>query len=175
MANEHALAGVCQAVLELLRSKYDPEDFNQQVLVFRTIQANDISRERAPVAAGVTLLPYRIVPVSIRHPPQRVDPHGKRLPPSQLVDLHILLTAWASDSQIQHGLTGWILQVLENDPILQYNLLNAAAPGVFQSDEMVEILVEDLVLAESALVWGDLIQSPFHLSVPCVARGVKIE
>jgi hypothetical protein len=175
MANDHALAGVCQAVLELLRSNYDPENFNQQELVFRTIQANDIARERAPVAAGVTLFLYRIAPVLTRNPPQRVDPHGKRFRPSMVVDLHFLLTAWASDVLVQHALTGWFLRVLENEPLLPYSLLNTAAPGVFQPDETLEILMEELTILEGAQVWGQMIQSPHHLSVPCVVRGVKIE
>ncbi len=172
MADYRAVATVTEAVLQLLRSNYRPEDFGQE-LEFKVFNAKDFSK---PLNAGVSLFLYRIFPNGVqRTPPSRPAPDGRTFPTLLPLDLHLLLTVWGKEASLQHTIAGWMMRVLEDQPIFPAALLNAVTPGVFRPHETVEVSLTELTNEDLLRIWDALVQNVYQLSVPYVARVVRIE
>lgn len=172
MADYRAVATVTEAVLQLLRSNYRPEDFGQE-LEFKVFTAKDFSK---PLNAGVSLFLYRIFPNGVqRTPPSRPAPDGRTFPTLLPLDLHLLLTVWGKEASLQHTIAGWMMRVLEDQPIFPAALLNAVTPGVFRPHETVEVSLTELTNEDLLRIWDALVQNVYQLSVPYVARVVRIE
>lgn len=172
MASYRALATVSQSIVELLRASYDPADFNNE-LEFKTFTAKDFA---SPFGAGVSVFLFRVFPNGVqRTPPGRFGPDGNRRYSELPVDLHYLLTVWAKEASLQHTVTGWMMRVLEDMPVLSAAQLNASGPGVFRDDETVELSLAELRNEDLLKLWDVLDLNVFQLSVPYVARGVRIE
>lgn len=172
MAGYRAIAATCEAVVHLLRIGHRPEDFNNE-LEFKVYLAKDFQQ---PMTAGVSLFLYRIFPNgSHRTPAGRLGPSGQRYKTQLPLDLHFLLTAWGKDASLQHTIAGWMLRALEDTPILPAGLLNAVAPDVFRPDETVEIGLTELTTEDMLRVWDALTQHVYQVSVPYVARMVRVE
>jgi hypothetical protein len=68
------------------------------------------------------------------------------------------------------------MRTLEDTPILPAGLLNVVVPDVFRPDETVEISLTELTTEDMLRLWDMLIQQDaYQLSVPYVARNVRIE
>jgi hypothetical protein len=172
MADFRAIATVCESVMQLLRMNHRPADFDHE-LEFRVYLARNFSQ---PMAAGVSLLLYRIFPNgNHRIPAGRVAPSGRRYRHDLPVDMHFLLTAWGTDPSLQHTIAGWMMRTLEDTPILPSALLNSVTPGAFRPDENVEIGLTELSTEDLLRLWADLVPNTYHVSVPYLARMVKIE
>jgi hypothetical protein len=172
MADFRAVATVTETVLQLLRSNYHPGDFDQE-LEFKVFTARDFAK---PLTAGVSLFLYRIFPNGVqRAPPGRTTPDGRRSPALLPLDLHMLLTVWGREASLQHTVAGWMMRTLEDHPIFPASLLNATAPGVFRPDETVDLSLTELTNEDLLRIWDTLVQNVYQLSVPYVARVVRIE
>ena len=172
MADYRAVASVTETVLQFLRSNYNPADFDQE-LEFKVYTAKDFTK---PLNAGVSLFLYRIFPNGTqRTPPGRVGPDGRRYPPLLPLDMHMLLTVWGREASLQHTIAGWMMRTLEDQPIYPASLLNATSPGVFRPDETVELTLTELTNEDLLRIWDTLVQNVYQLSVPYVARVVRIE
>jgi hypothetical protein len=172
VADYRAVATVTEAVLQLLRSNYVPADFDQE-LEFKVFTAKDFTK---PLNAGVSLFLYRIFPNGVqRNPPGRVTPQGRLLPTLLPLDLHMLLTVWGREASLQHTIAGWMMRVIEDQPIFPAGMLNAVTPGAFRPDETVEVLLTELTNEDLLRIWDTLVQNVYQLSVPYVARVVRIE
>jgi hypothetical protein len=172
MADYRAVASITETVLQFLRSNYNPTDFDQE-LEFKVFTARDFVK---PPNAGVSLFLYRIFPNGVhRTPPGRVGPDGRRFPPLLPLDLHMLLTVWGREASLQHTIAGWMMRTLEDQPIYPASMLNATSPGVFRPDETVELSLTELTNEDLLRIWDALVQNVYQLSVPYVARVVRIE
>ena len=172
MADFRAVAAVTETVLQFLRSNYNPADFDQE-LEFKVYTAKDFTK---PLNAGVSLFLYRIFPNGVhRTPPGRIGPDGRRFPSLLPLDLHMLLTVWGREASLQHTIAGWMMRTLEDQPIYPAALLNATSPGVFRPDETVELTLTELTNEDLLRIWDTLVQNIYQLSVPYVARVVRIE
>ncbi len=173
MADYRAIKAVCEGILSLLRSNCRAEYFNNTDLQFDVYLAQQFSQ---PMEAGVSLFLYRIYANnSHRTPAGRIGPGGKRYRTQLPLDLHFLLTAWGKDASLQHTITGWMMRTLEDNPILPPGLLNSLDPDVFQPDETVEISLAELNNEDLLSIWRDLIDCKYQLSIPYLARNVRIE
>jgi hypothetical protein len=172
MASHIAVASTCEAVVRLLRSNFDPADFNNATLDFQVYVADNFLQ---PMDQGVSVLLYRVYHNgSHRTPPGRVvgaQRQRTKLP----LDLHFLLTAWGKTASRQHEIAGWMMRVLENNPTMPAALLNAYQPGVFHDDESVEVMLAELTTEDLFHIWEVMINHVYQLSVPYVARVVQIE
>ena len=65
MADYRSVAAVSESVLQVLRTSYVPEDFNQE-LEFRAFTARDFAN---PMSAGVSLFLYRVLASGIHRTP----------------------------------------------------------------------------------------------------------
>jgi hypothetical protein len=173
MADFRAFAAVSEAVLALLRSNYQPEDFNNE-LDFRVFMARDFGS--SGLQNGVSLFLYRVLPNgSYRSPAGRLDENGRRFRPQLAVDMHFILTAWGGSASLQHTVAGWMMRIMEDTPLLPAGLLNSVIPDVFQPEEAVEVMLADLSNEDLLHVWETLVQNTYQLSVPYVARNIRIE
>lgn len=174
MASFLAVQAVSDALVLLLRTSYDRDDFDDVDLRFEVYAAADFE---APMAAGVSVYLYRARPNGAwRIPPGRLEPDGRRQRRQLPVDLHYLLSVWGRDASVQHRILGWLLRTFEDTPVLPRSLLEAAAPGVFRPDESVEfVLNTDLSNEDLFRLWETATTERYRLSVPYVARQVLIE
>jgi hypothetical protein len=172
MADYRAVSAVSEAVTELLRGRYHPDDFGNE-LEFRVYSARDFSQ---PMPAGVSVFLYRIYPNGLqRTQPLRPLPSGDRQRSQLPLDLHFLLTAWAGDASLQHTIAGWMMRTVEDSPTLPTGLLNHRHPGLFRADESVTLMPAELSTEELFRIWEVIVNHAYQVSVPYVARGVKIE
>lgn len=173
MADFRAFAAVSEAVLALLRSNYQPADFNNE-LEFRVFTARDFGS--SAMQHGVSLFLYRVLPNGAhRAPSGRLAENGRRFRNQLAVDMHFILTAWGGSASLQHTIAGWMMRVMEDSPLLPVGLLNSVLPDVFQPDEAVEVVLADLSTEDLLHVWETLVQNTYQLSVPYVARAIRIE
>jgi hypothetical protein len=172
VADYRAVATVTETVLQFLRSHYRPDDFDQE-LEFKVFTAKDFTK---PLNAGVSLFLYRIFPNGVqRTPPGRTTPDGRRFPTLLPLDLHMLLTVWGREASLQHTVAGWMMRTLEDQPIFPASLLNATTPGVFRPNETVELSLTELTNEDLLRIWDTLVQNVYQLSVPYVARVIRME
>lgn len=173
MADYRAIFVTCEAIIRLLRSSAQQENFNNE-LEFRVYMAKDFAQ---PMNSGVSLFLYRILPNgSHRIPAGRSGPGGRRFRSQLPLDLHFILTVWGQNASLQHTLAGWMMRVMEDTPILPSGLLDVVAGGVFQAAETVEVSLAELTNEDMLRLWDVLVPTDiYQLSVPYVARNIWIE
>lgn len=88
------------------------------------------------------------------------------------VDLHFLVTPWASDASSELRVLGRAMQALETTPILSGPLL--LSTGGFAANEAIQLVLEDLA-ADAVMRMFDTLPSDYKLSVPYVARVARID
>jgi hypothetical protein len=90
------------------------------------------------------------------------------------LDLHVLLTPWATEASLQHDILGWAMRVLEDNAVVSVAALNTPSDTVFEPDETVEIISAALSVEDMLRIW-DGIPGDFQLSVPYLVRVVRID
>jgi hypothetical protein len=174
MADFRAVAAVSEAVIQLLQARYQaaPQYFNNEI-EFKIYMARDFAQ---PIAAGVSLFLYRIYQSgNLRSLRARPGPEGQQYRNQLPLDLHFILTAWAQDASLQHLIAGWMMRMIEDTPILPPGLLNQNYPNLFAADEGVVITAAELSTEELLRLWEVIIENTYQISVPYVARFVKID
>ena len=173
MSTYAGLAGTMEALVRLLRSSYDPADFNGAMLDFQIYVSADFD---APMEQGVSLFLYRVYHNGAARSPQgRLTADGRRQRARLPVDLHFMATAWAPRASLQHEIAGWMMRVLEDHPILTSGLLNSYRADVFRSDETVTVSPTDLSVEEVFRIWEVMLDHAYQLSVPYVARTLELD
>jgi len=173
MANSRAIYAGAQAIVRQLRAEVRAGDFDTQV-EFGVYGSSDFSD--TPIANGVSLFLYRILPNGIRRtPPGEIGPDGRRRPPRLPIEMHFLMTMWAGQPSLQHALAGWTMRVMEDLSLMSAATLNAAAPGTFGSEETVEISLSELRTEDLLRIYEVLSPNLYQLAVPYMARVIEIE
>jgi hypothetical protein len=88
------------------------------------------------------------------------------------LDLHYLLTAWADKSKDEHVLMGWAARELYLHPVLDSTVLDRSVD--WESGDQIRVVAASLTNEEVVRVW-EILQTPYHLSMPYVARLVRID
>ena len=88
------------------------------------------------------------------------------------LDLHYMLTPWATDAEIEHGILGLALQTLETTPMLSGPLLTVG--GGWAPNEGVQLVLEDTP-TEWVMRTFDSLPTDFKLSVPYLARVAVLD
>jgi hypothetical protein len=173
MATSSAISATTESVIRLLRSAYDPAEFNNAQLDFQVYVANDFL---TPMDEGISLLLYRIYhDGSPRTPAGRVHSNGQQGRTKLPLELHFMLTAWAKQATLQHEIAGWMMRTMEDNPIFYPSLLNSYKPDVFFADETVAVSLAQLSVEDMFNIWDVMIHHVYQLSVPYVARVVELE
>jgi hypothetical protein len=176
MADYQAISAVCEAIMRRLRAAYRPELFSPQRLEFKVCSTPELISRSRTVRPGVTLYLYDVRQAAARRniPPPRTNGGRLELPPLQ-VELRFLLTAWARGAGAQQATCGWMMRLMEDQPVLPAAVLNNVTPAAFHPDETVEIVLDGLSSLEVLQVWEKSVRSPYQLSVPYIARNITIE
>jgi Pvc16 N-terminal domain len=88
------------------------------------------------------------------------------------LDLHYLLTAWAANAEFEHLILGRTMQCLEEHPILTGPILYPSA--TWADHEAVQVVPDESGL-DSVLRAFESLESDFRLSIPYVARVVRLD
>jgi hypothetical protein len=171
MASYPAIAAMSEAVLGLLQGAAAGTEFD--TATFAQYQASNF---QSPMTDGVSLYLYRVTVSANRNLPQRVGRDGRRYRPPIPLDVHFLVTAWASDAIRQQRMLGFAIRTLEDTPILPAGVLNqhGPEPDVFRPDETVELVYENVSVQDMGYIW-DIAQAKEQPSATYVARMVEIE
>lgn len=173
MADYRAIMGVSEAVMGMLRLSYDQNDFNNQA-DFKVFTSKDFTENT--VTNGASLFVYRIFcNGAFRTPPGRNSADGTRLDTPLPIEVHFLITVWGTQASFQNSLAGWIMRVLEDTPVIPASILNSAIPDIFHPDETVDIILAELKTEDLFRIWDVLGLNAYQLSIPYVARVVKID
>lgn len=171
MADFRCIEGASAALVTLLRMSYDKEDFVND-LQFQVYVAENFS---SPMPAGVSIFLYRVTVNGNHRMPVGRTTRDAQFHTKLPLDLHYLMTVWAQDASLQHRIVGWLMRVMEDSPILSSGLLESAANGVFQPDEMLEVLAADMTSESMFNLWQTLGSTKYQLSIPYLVRNVSIE
>jgi Pvc16 N-terminal domain len=176
MATYHAIAAIGAAIVRLLDDAAQAEpDFSGAT--FKQALPSDFQGSLAGLGALIYL--YRVsANTARRNIPPRLRPDGRRSRPALPLDLHFLLSPWASDADTQLRLLGWAMRTLNDTPILPVGLLNGANPSpeaeTFGPTESVELIYDPLNLQDLASLW-DVIKPRTQAGATYVARLVAID
>lgn len=174
MATYQAIGATSQAILGLLASAAaspHSEFAGVPILLYR---GEDMQK---PMSEGISLYLHRVI-VNTEHRNRlpRLGPDGTRRRPAVPLDLHYLLTAWATDAVKQQRMLGWAIRVLADTPTLPAGLLNHFGPehDVFLPDETVEVLLEPLTVQDMSYV-REVIGGRGEVSATLIARVIELE
>jgi Pvc16 N-terminal domain len=132
---------------------------------------------------GISIYLYRVTyNATRRNLPPRRRLNGDCFKPSVPLDLHFLVTAWAKAPEQQWALLAWAIRAIEDTPVLPAGLLNQNAGShpdgtlrnVFDEDESVELVGENLSLQDTTNIW-EIARHSQQPSVSVVARSVLID
>lgn len=174
MATAEAIDVTCRAVLTVVESAVRATNRFPASALFPVLDTR--SPTNIP-ALGISLALYRVfVDEADRTPPGRIrgDGSGRQRMPELPLSLHFLLTAWAGDPTTQQHLLAVAMRALEDNPILRAPLLNQLVADTFAPDEDVQLAFTDLTTEDLTRFWDLVTPSQFALSVPYVARGIRI-
>jgi len=173
LAKPRAIAATSTALLGLMQDKYPRGEFGP-ALDFKLFQGKDFD---TGMAEGFTLFLYRVsVSGSTRNLPYRRDADGRRYRPSMPVDLHYLLTPWATDGEKQQRMLGWAMRFLEDLGMLGAGQLNhyVAETDTFGKEEGIEVICDPLPLADYLNVW-DKLKTKMPPSITYLVRMVTLD
>jgi hypothetical protein len=88
------------------------------------------------------------------------------------LDLHFLITPWSGNAEEEHAILGRAMQCLESFPILSGPLLHQS--GGWAPNEAVQLVLEE-VSTEAVMRTFDSLPVEYHLSVPYIARVVRLD
>jgi hypothetical protein len=172
VATFHAFAATGHAILRLLEDACPRSVFPQSRFDFLPVDETV-----KPISEGITLHLYRVAANAARRfTPVPPLPNEKRFHPMINLDLYYLISAWASNADMQQRLLGWAMRTLADTPVLPPGLLNAFGPEAetFHPGETVELIFEPLSLADMGVLWEQVRPKP-GLSAAYVARMVALE
>src|SRR3954470_3315635 len=123
MASYRAVASTCEAVVRLLNQSWSKPLFDNHDLNFAVYQTANFAE---PMKFGISLFLYRVSVSRVqRTPPSRPGPDGKARRSQLPLELHMLLTPWATDASLAHEILGWMMRTIESTPIIPSGILNS--------------------------------------------------
>lgn len=88
------------------------------------------------------------------------------------LDLHFLITPWATNAEHELCILGRAMQCLETQPILSGPLLHPS--GNWAANEAIQIVLEE-ISTEAVMRTFDSLPTEYKLSVPYIARITRID
>ncbi|MEZ4235548.1 MAG: DUF4255 domain-containing protein [Myxococcota bacterium] len=174
LANHFAIAAVGEALRVYLQSAYPPELQVTHPCAFSVLASGQLGEfdDPADASTAVTLLLYRVtVNEQLRNAfqPGRT-PDG--LPPALPVDLHWMLSVWASSAAAEHTVFAWALRQMADQLVLDASALGAEAG--FGEGDVLQVLPAELTIEDQMRIW-DALQPAYRLSTSYVVRAVRLD
>ncbi len=142
------------------------------IIVATPDEFEPLAARAAPFPPTITVFLYRItIAAEVRNAPKRTLPNGAVTRPLLPLELHYLVTPWATDTAAEHRIVGHVLQVLYDRAELGPSDLQGASwmPG-----DSVQLTLAALPVEEHFQIW-ETTDAPYRLSLPYVARVIGIE
>ncbi len=174
MANAQSVAATGKSIERMLDACFAGLRFSGSPARAALVRTDDFDRDAALTsrpATGISIFLHRVdVNGTVRASWSAVSSQDGQvhLP----LDLHFLLTPWATNAEDEHHILGIAMQCLEERPILTGPLLDPSAgwaPG-----EAVQLITEDLP-SDALMRMFDSLPTSFRLSVGYLARVVRID
>ena len=158
----------------MLRNAYEllqPElDDSLPSAGFEVVSSGQLAEENASFDPSVTLYLYRVsFNNQLRNARSQSAPGGTR--PLSL-DLHYLMTVWASNALHEHMLLAWTMRELNEHPILDMGSLNPE--GGWTAEDVVHIVPAELSVEDLMRIW-DTLTPAYRLSHSYTARVIRID
>jgi hypothetical protein len=90
------------------------------------------------------------------------------------LDLHFIVTPWATDPEDEYRILGSAMECLEATPILAGPLLESLNGGIWAPGESIQLLLDE-VSPDTVMRLFDLLPPKYHLSVPYLARVLQLD
>jgi hypothetical protein len=175
MANYLAIAAVAKTLMRLIEEQCPRDEFTAKPQ-FLLYQTHDFGT--TVVAEGFSLMLWRVTINSARNQAPRRGLDGVLRRPALPLDLHFMLTPWATEAERQLRLLGWAMRFVEDNACITANMLNHSLTrrerAVFHDDESVELFCDPPGLADYLGLW-DKYRTRWQTSVNYIARMVTIE
>lgn len=174
MANFKIVAGIGTAVAQFLDLTFqqDPNWTGSALngnLHFQLISSSKL--EGDPLDKLVSLFLHRITLNDHMRGPAQLPSVPTRRSVLNL-ELHYLITYWGTDPSDEQQVLAWVMQQLQQNPILDKALLPAELD--MSADETVQITPANLSLEDIMRIW-DAIGPKYRLSLAYSVRGVRID
>ena len=175
MANVLAIYSVGAALISNLKDRYALlQDKPAGNCGFRLLSSDDLTKEE-PSFMGefpttLSLYLHRVtINDNVRNASQLPSRSYSKAPLG--VDLHFLMTAWATTSLNEHAILAWSMQQFHQHSLLDASYLSLAD---WNPEDTVQILPTDLSTEDIMRIW-DSLQPSYRLSVAYLARVVRID
>ncbi|GMU61159.1 MAG: hypothetical protein AMXMBFR34_29220 [Myxococcaceae bacterium] len=89
------------------------------------------------------------------------------------LDLHFLITPWATDAEHELRILGKAIECLDTTPILAGPLLKTA-DAAWAPNEGVQVMMDE-VATDTVMRTFDVLPTDYKLSVPYIARVVRVD
>ena len=171
MANLFAIHSVGNSIVTFLRNSYPAQLSRQFPCEFRLLSSGEVAAETVDMPTTLSLMLFRVtVNDQLRNTGRTGDPYDRHVPLA--LDLHYLLTVWASSAVAEHSILGWAMRQLQLRPMLDASTLSPEA--AWDASETVQLVPTDLTTEEIMRLW-DALKPGYRLSVAYVARVVRID
>lgn len=173
MADYQAIAATSDAIINLLRQSWDASLMTHNGTM--NFEVYDTGNFETPMSLGISLFVYHISIDTMHrtYPPRPRDDNRKNRRELPL-NVHFILTPWATSASQVLILTAWMMRVLEDNTMLSAGLLNVPIDNVFYDDEFVKVTPTGISSDEALRIWEQL-PNDYQLSVAYTASVLKIE
>lgn len=173
MANVRAVHSIGESIRSMLQVTYPAELAARFPCDFQVVSIGQLAQVSDPTASNVTitLFLYRTtVNDTLRN--RRVRADGVPVEPVLALDLHWMVSVWASSPEAELTVFAWVQAQLHRTSVLDGALLSP--DGGWQASEMVQLVPHDLPIDEMLRIWESL-EPSYRLSTCYLARTVLIE
>lgn len=173
MATSAGIAGVAKSVERLLKLRFAQEEPTTGTTPTGVLLVNADQLKNGPQLPGLTIYLYRIEINRTMRPGWSAVGHHDGVGHLPL-DLHFLLTAWATDAEDELRILGRAMELLEATPILTGPLLHSLNENMWSGGESIQLLADE-VPSEAVLRIFDLWPARHKLSVSYLARVMRLD
>ncbi len=175
MADFAGIAAAAKSIERLLTAGFQQEEpvsgSRTRAIVVRT---DDLDPVAAPAVIGSPALSIFIYRVDFNQSMRAAwsavgSQDGRsRLP----LDLHFLITPWASNAEHELRILGRAMECLETNPVISGPRLDPSA--AWATNESIQVVMEE-ISTEAVMRTFDSLPASYRLSVPYLARVLRIE
>jgi hypothetical protein len=160
-----------ESIADYLSKTYPTALSTDHPCKFRSVSSVELNRDNEFANTTVSIYLYRLtVNEFLRNSPRTSGALDQGIPLS--LDLHYLVTAWATNHLDEHLVLTWALRQLYKRQTLTPSELSPE--GGWSPDEIVQLLPEEIPTADMMRIW-DALEPKYRLSVSYVARAVRVD
>jgi hypothetical protein len=163
---------VGKSIADYLDQNYPAELKNAFKCAFRPVSSAEIAGEDAHnLDQLVSVFLHRITRNEQLRSPSRLVGRADQQP-TLFLDLHYLVTYWGTSVEAEQTILGWVMQTLEENPVLDASILSKNAG--WDASDTVQLMPANLNLEDILRIW-DALGPKYRLSVAYLARFVRID